>query len=163
MINNFSRFNWELIWKQTHIDRLFENSLFNSSSPCMHACIVFYVRWSRCMQRGHGRQGTGDVDEVQHQRDGTPREEGEGEEVGRLACVVPRGAGGWMGGRVRGGADSGHRERGGAPGPPLRPSPFPLPPLPFPEGPTPAFLSVSPALIATTKHCRVLRCISNTT
>ncbi|XP_038982825.1 serine carboxypeptidase-like 35 isoform X3 [Phoenix dactylifera] len=125
-------FNREDVQKALHANL---THLSYPYSPCSHTeverlpihCAPHPQEVHECgppslgLQRGHGREGPGDVDEAQHQRDGTPSEGREGEEVGRVAGVVPQGAGGWMGGGVRGGADARHREGGGAPGPPLRP------------------------------------------
>ncbi|XP_020178772.1 serine carboxypeptidase-like 35 isoform X2 [Aegilops tauschii subsp. strangulata] len=85
------------------------------------------------LQRRHGREGAGDVDAVQRQRDEAA---GAGEE--RVAGVVLQAAGSWVGGGVRGGADAGDGARGGAPGAALRARPLARHALPLPPGPAPA-------------------------
>ncbi|KAM3388315.1 hypothetical protein ACQJBY_010846 [Aegilops geniculata] len=87
------------------------------------------------LQRGHGREGAGDVDAVQHQRD-----EAAGACEERVAGVVLPAAGGRVGGGVRGGADAGDGARRGAPGAALRARPLARHALPLPPGPAPAGL-----------------------
>lgn len=79
----------------------------------------------RLPQRRHGREGAGDVDAVQHQRDeaaaATEEAEGGGGRMGRVEGVVPQAAGGRVGGGVRGGDDAGDAARRRSPGATLRP------------------------------------------
>lgn len=110
----------------------------------MHEYVRIYIQW------GHGWTCASDINKVQHQQDETQSEEEERKEqeverygiMGRVEGMVSREAGGWLGGRVRGGADIGHRQRGRPPGPCLRPRQISLPLRPFSQWAIPSINSL---------------------